>query len=461
MIPIKRGLDLPVNGSPVQEVDTSSGVRRVAVVGDDYVGMKPALEVSVGDAVRLGSRLFSDRKSPGVVYTSPAGGTVVEINRGPKRVFQSLVIETSADGAEGAEEFESVGESGIEGLSPERLRETLVGSGMWTAFRQRPFSIVPPVDSSPDAVFVTAIDTNPLAADPAVVLEAQAAEFVLGLRVLRQLGEMPLYLVTAPDAEIPGTGVAGVIHKTFAGPHPAGLPGTHMHFLGPVGESRVGWHVGYQDVVAIGKLLTTGRLDCQRVVSLCGPGAIRPRLIRTRLGASLEELAEGEIAAGSVRVISGSVLSGRTAVGAEGYLGRYHSQISFLPEPTEREFLGWQRPGGDKFSVTRAFVGSARFAIQSVLGIRPAVEGFRFDTSLNGSDRAMVPVGNYERVMPLDMIPTYLLRALIVGDTEQAKALGALELDEEDLALCTYVCPGKYDFGTLLRQNLEQIRREG
>ncbi|MEE3365916.1 MAG: NADH:ubiquinone reductase (Na(+)-transporting) subunit A, partial [Planctomycetota bacterium] len=196
-------------------------------------------------------------------------------------------------------------------------------------------------------------------------------------------------------------------------------------------------------------------------VSLCGPGAIRPRLIRTRLGASLEELAEGEIAAGSVRVISGSVLSGRTAVGAEGYLGRYHSQISFLPEPTEREFLGWQRPGGDKFSVTRAFVGSARFAIQSVLGIRPAVEGFRFDTSLNGSDRAMVPVGNYERVMPLDMIPTYLLRALIVGDTEQAKALGALELDEEDLALCTYVCPGKYDFGTLLRQNLEQIRREG
>ena len=461
MIPIKRGLDLPINGSPVQEVDASSGVRRVAVVGDDYVGMKPALEVAVGDAVRLGGRLFTDRKSPGVVYTSPAGGIVAEINRGEKRKFQSLVIETSVEEPETFEEFESVGESGIEGLTPERLRETLVGSGMWTAFRQRPFSIVPPVDSSPDAVFVTAIDTNPLAADPSVVLAAQAAEFVLGLRVLRQLGEMPLYLVSASDAEIPGTGVEGVIHKTFSGPHPAGLPGTHMHFLGPVGERHVGWHIGYQDVAAIGKLLSTGRLDCQRVVSLCGPGATRPRLVRTRLGASLEELAGGEITGESVRVISGSVLSGRTAVGVEAFLGRYHSQVSFLPEPTEREFLGWQKPGGDKFSVTRAFVGSARFAIQKLFGVRSPAEGFRFDTSLNGSDRAMVPVGSYERVMPLDMIPTYLLRALIVGDTEQAKSLGALELDEEDLALCTYVCPGKYDFGTLLRQNLDEIRREG
>ena len=461
MIPIKRGLDLPVNGAPVQKVDGSSAVRRVAVVGDDFVGMKPALEVSVGDSVRLGGRLFTDRKSPGIVYTSPAGGTVVEINRGEKRVFQSLVIETPADGSEEVEEFESIGESQIEELSPERLRGILVDSGLWTAFRQRPFSIVPPVDSLPDAMFVTAIDTNPLAADPAVILESQAAEFVLGLRGLRQLGEMPLHLVTAADAAIPGTEVKGVVHQTFSGPHPAGLPGTHMHFLDPVGERRVGWHIGYQDVVAIGTLLSTGRLDCQRIVSLCGPGASQPRLIRTRLGASVKELVSGEVAAENVRVISGSVLSGRTAVGPEAYLGRYHSQVSCLPEPTEREFLGWQRPGGDKFSVTRAFVGAARFAIQRFFGAATSADGFRFDTSLNGSDRAMVPVGSYERVMPLDVIPTYLLRALIVGDTEQAKALGALELDEEDLALCTYVCPGKYDFGTLLRRSLDEIRQEG
>ncbi|HCK53805.1 MAG TPA: NADH:ubiquinone reductase (Na(+)-transporting) subunit A, partial [Planctomycetaceae bacterium] len=305
MIPIKRGLDLPVNGAPVQKVDGSSAVRRVAVVGDDFVGMKPALEVSVGDSVRLGGRLFTDRKSPGIVYTSPAGGTVVEINRGEKRVFQSLVIETPAGGAEEVEEFESVGESQIEELSSERLRGILVDSGLWTAFRQRPFSIVPPVDSLPDAMFVTAIDTNPLAADPAVILESQAAEFVLGLRGLRQLGEMPLHLVTAADAAIPGTEVKGVVHQTFSGPHPAGLPGTHMHFLDPVGERRVGWHIGYQDVVAIGTLLSTGRLDCQRIVSLCGPGASQPRLVRTRLGASVKELVSGEVAAENVRVISG------------------------------------------------------------------------------------------------------------------------------------------------------------
>ena len=461
MIPIKRGLDLPISGAPIQEVTVALGSRHVAIVGDDYVGMKPALEVAVGDSVRLGQRLMGDRKNPGVVFTAPGGGTVVEINRGPKRVFESLVIELSAGEDEPLEEFEPVAESEIEAMSGARVRETLVASGMWTAFRQRPFSIVPAIDSEPTAIFVTAIDTNPLAADVAVVLATREADFVLGLRVLRRLVEKPLYLVTAPGSDVPGRDVPGVVHETFAGPHPAGLPGTHMHFLSPVNEQRVAWHIGYQDVAAIGSLLRTGRLDCQRVVALCGPAAKQPRLLRTRLGAGLAELVEGESEGESVRVISGSVLSGRTATGTQAYLGRFHDQVSLLPEAVEREWLGWQKPGLDKFSVTRAFVGSALFAVERLLGRSSPTDRYRFNTSQNGSDRAMVPIGSYERVMPLDMIPTYLLRALVVGDTEAARALGALELDEEDLALCTYVCPGKYDYGSLLRQNLEEIRHEG
>ena len=461
MIPIKRGLDLPISGVPVQEVSAAPGSRRVAIVGDDYIGMKPALEVAVGEVVRRGQRLLTDRKNPGVVFTAPGGGTVVEINRGPKRVFESLVIEVAGGEHEPVEEFEPVAESMIGEISAERVRDTLVSSGLWTAFRQRPFSIVPPVDSVPKAIFVTAIDTNPLAADVSVVLAAREADFVLGLRALRRLGEMPLYLVTAPGAEVAGRDEPGVIHETFAGPHPAGLPGTHMHFLCPVNEHRVAWHIGYQDVVAIGSLLRSGRLDCERVVALCGPAARQPRLLRTRLGAGLTELVEGESEGEAIRVISGSVLAGRSASASQAYLGRYHLQVSLLPEAVEREWLGWQKPGGDKFSVTRAFVGSALFAIDRLLGRSSPTSRYRFNTSLNGSDRAMVPIGSYERVMPLDVIPTFLLRALVVGDTEQARALGALELDEEDLALCTYVCPGKYDYGTLLRRNLEDIRHEG
>ena len=371
------------------------------------------------------------------------------------------MIETSAAENEPAEQFGAVAENEIEGLSAGDVRQKLVESGLWTAFRQRPFSIVPPVDSVPAAVFVTAIDTNPLAADPAVVLAGQQAEFVQGLRVLRQLDDATVYLVTAAGADVPGTSVPGVVHETFSGPHPAGLPGTHMHFLWPVNERRIAWHVGYQDVVSIGRLFASGTLDCDRVVALCGPSAGRPRLVKTRWGCSLDELVEGETGGEAVRVVSGSVLAGRSATETTAYLGRYHGQISLLPEAVEREWLGWQRPGRDKFSVTRAFLGSALFAFERMLGRRSPPERYRFNTSLNGGDRSMVPIGTYERVMPLDVIPTYLLRALVVGDTEQARLLGARELDEEDLALCTYVCPGKYDYGTLLRQNLDEIRREG
>ncbi len=461
MIPIKQGLDLPVPGAPVQEITTGPVTSRLAVVGDDYVGLKPSMEVAVGDVVRRGGRLFTDRRNPGVVLTAPASGTVIAINRGEKRVFQSLVIECCDANDDRAVEFPSVPESELESLGSQQIRETLVDSGLWPAFRQRPFGVVPAIDSVPASLFVTAIDTNPLAADPSVVLASCEEAFVQGLRVLVQLVDGPRHLVTGPTGSIPGTDLPGFTHQVFSGPHPAGLPGTHMHFLEPVDESRVAWHIGYQDVVAIGRLFVTGGLTSDRVVSLAGPAALRPRLVKTRWGASLEELLVGEADDREHRVISGSVLSGRHATGALGYLGRRHQQVSLLHEGRERVLLGWQRPGGDKFSVTRAFLGSALHTLEQWLGRSPRVDRYKFTTALEGSSRAMIPIGSYERVMPLDLLATHLLRALIVGDTERAKELGCLELGEEDLALCTYVCPGKYDYGNLLRENLEQIQREG
>ncbi|MEC7471993.1 MAG: Na(+)-translocating NADH-quinone reductase subunit A [Pseudomonadota bacterium] len=445
MINIKRGLDLPIAGAPAQRVEAGRPVRSVAVIGFDYPTMKPTMAVQVGDRVKLGQLLFSDKKSPGVNYTAPGAGVVSAVHRGEKRVLQSVVIDLDGD-----EEvtFASYSPAQLDGLSSEQVRENLQQSGLWTALRTRPFSKVPAIDATPASIFVTAIDTHPLAADPAVIIAEQAEAFEAGLKVLGNLAKV--FLCKAPNASLPGESLAKVQVESFNGPHPAGLAGTHIHFLDPVSASKSVWTIGYQDVIAVGKLFTSGRLSVERVVSLAGPVVEQPRLVRARLGANLDELTAGELQPGANRVVSGSVLGGRTAHGAFAYLGRYHQQVSCLREGKEREMLHYLRAGVEKHSILNIY-------ISKLMGGKK----FAFSTSTNGSPRAMVPVGNYEEVMPLDVLPTQLLRALIVGDTEVAQKLGCLELDEEDLALCTYVCAGKYEYGPILRDNLTRIEKEG
>ena len=445
MIKIKRGLDLPITGSPEQRIEDARAVRSVAVVGFDYHGMKPTMEVREGDRVKLGQVLFSDKKPPGVVFTAPAAGVVSAINRGDKRVLQSVVIEIDGDDAE---TFPAHDAKALDGLAPQQIREQLIGSGLWTALRTRPYSKTPAVDAEPSSIFVTAMDSNPLAADPAVIIKEHAADFENGLKVLARLAKV--WLCKADGVSLPGEGVSGVSTESFAGPHPAGLPGTHIHFLDPVNESKSVWQINYQDVIAFGVLFTQGRIWTDRYVALAGPQVEKPRLLKTRLGANLDELTAGELKAGNNRVISGSVFGGRAVRGPIAYLGRFHSQVSVLKEGNERQMLHYLRAGVNKHSVLNIFVSK----------LAPS-RLFNFDTSTNGSPRAMVPVGNYELVMPLDILPTQLLRYLVVGDTDMAQKLGALELDEEDLALCSYVCAGKYEYGPILRDNLTRIEKEG
>jgi len=314
--------------------------------------------------------------------------------------------------------------------------------------RTRPFSKVPAIDATPIAIFVSAMDTNPLAANPEVIINEQSEAFKQGLTILSRLTDGEVFVSKAPGANIPVE--SNVQVNEFAGKHPAGLVGTHMHFLKPVSSDKFAWSLGYQDVIAFGKLFTTGELDANRIISLAGPAAKNARLVRTVLGANTAELTAGEASEGELRVVSGSVLTGSNAQGVHSYLGRYDVQISLILEGREKEFIGYMYPGPNKFSVTRAYMSHL---FPSKL--------FNMTTTTNGSPRAMVPIGNYERVMPLDILPTLLLRDLAAGDTDSAQQLGALELDEEDLALCTFVCPGKTDYGVLLRDCLTTIEKEG
>ncbi len=445
MIKIKRGLDLPMTGTPTQRIEAAKPVHSVAVIGFDYNGMKPTMQVQEGDRVKLGQVLFSDKKTPGVNFTAPGAGVVKAINRGDRRVLQSVVIELEGDEHIA---FASYSADQLAGLAQEQVRENLQESGLWTAFRTRPYSKTPAVDTTPRSIFVTAMDTHPLAADPAVVIAEYAEDFSRGLTVLSRLAKV--FLCKADGVTLPGESQDNVHTETFAGPHPAGLPGTHIHYLDPVSATRTVWHIGYQDVIAIGKLFTTGQLWVERVIALAGPVTKKPRLLRTRLGANVGDLIRDELHAGQNRVISGSVLGGRTARGTCNFLGRYHTQLSCLAEGDERQMFHYLRAGVNKFSVLNIFI-SKLFSGKK----------FDFTTTTNGSERAMVPVGSYEKVMPLDILPTQLLRAILVGDTEVAQQLGCLELDEEDLALCTFACPGKYEYGPILRDNLTRIEQEG
>jgi Na+-transporting NADH:ubiquinone oxidoreductase subunit A len=425
MIKTKRGLDLPISGSPNQTIDNGPAIRQVALVGYDYPGLKPTMEVREGDKVKAGQLVFTDKKTPGVKYTAPASGTVAAINRGEKRIFESLVIDVEGDDAETFASY-AVGE--LRTLDRQKVVDNLVDSGQWTALRTRPYGKVPAIDSAPDAIFITAADTRPHCPDPSLFINEQADAYLAGIDVMSQLTTGKVFVCGNGGSTLPVSDNPRAQHEDFTGPHPAGNAGTHIHFLYPVHTNRSVWTVGYQEVIAIGHLFLSGKPFFDRVVSLAGPEVKNPRLLRTRMGASTEELTAGELNEGNNRVVSGSVLDGRKAKSATAFLGRLHNQIAVLHEGTERELLEFVMPGLDKFSLT--------------------------------SERSIIPLGTYEEVMPLDILPTQLLRALVVSDFDACIELGALELDEEDLALCTFACPGKYDYGPYLRQMLTRIEQE-
>lgn len=447
MINIKKGLRLPISGEPRAEIDDGASIRSIAVLGNDYPGMKPTMEVAPGDTVKKGQILFSDKKTDGVIYTAPQAGTITDVHRGAKRALLAVEIECGA-----GEEitFEKYDSAALAQLDRQVVVDQLINSGVWTALRTRPFARVPDPTTTPNSIFVTAMDTNPLGFDPLLVINDQAAEFSAGLDVLSTLSKTAVHVCHEAGKFLP-TGQAGtIVAHEFAGIHPAGLAGTHIHFIDPVNTTKTVWYLNYQDTIAIGHLFLTGQIKTDRVISLAGPGVSDPRLVRVPQGANLTELTAGQLVEGEQRVISGSVLAGHAARGPEAFLGRYDLQVSVIPEDTERRLFGYLAPGANKHSVFPAF-------LSKWLGEKNVT----FTTTSNGSARGMVPIGTYDDVIPMDILATPLMRALLVNDLDNAIGLGCLELAEEDIALCTYACPGKYEFGPVLRDVLDQIQKEG
>ncbi|MEM7520566.1 MAG: Na(+)-translocating NADH-quinone reductase subunit A [Pseudomonadota bacterium] len=442
---LRKGLDVPILGTPRQAIDTGTRVTACAINGEDFVGLKPRIVVAEGDTVGPGSPILYDKDLPEAQVVSPVSGRIKSINRGARRKLISVEIQVQDDAAEPVN-FSDIGGDSTRAA----LVEKLCAAGLWPAFRTRPYSKVPALDAEPIAIYVTAMDTEPLAADPTLAINEEPEAFAKGMAAITLLTEGKTYLCQADGDPLPGDDLDGVEAVTFSGPHPAGLAGTHMHFLESPTAERFVWTIGYQHVLMIGRLLMTGHYDASCVISLAGPMCKNPRLIRTVSGASMVDLAQDDMPAdASVRMISGSVLSGRMGQNADAYLGFYARQVTLIEEDHKQIPLGWIRPMISKY------------AVQPVLGSAMAKREFPLTSNLNGGRRAMVPLGTFENLMPQDFLPTQLLRALLVMDTDQAQLLGALELDEEDLGLCGFACPAKYEYGLALRDSLTKIEKEG
>lgn len=441
---LRKGLKLPISGAPDPAIASAPPVNRVAVLGDDYVGLKPRIAVAEGDQVSAGTAIFADKDTPDVKIVSPVAGRITAINRGARRKLISIEVQPSDDQS-AALDFSEVGDA----ADPEGLVSRLCAAGLWTAFRTRPYSKIPDPATRPTAIYIAAMDTEPLAADPMAAINAEADVFAAGVAAVALLSGGATYLCHESGLSLPGSDLSGVTAVGFSGPHPSGLAGTHMHFLEPPTASATMWTIGYQDVLFIGRLLKTGRLDMSCNIALTGPACAKPRVVQTVSGASLSDLFADEKPNVPVRMISGSVLSGRAGEGASAYLGRYARQATLIEEDDKQIPMGWIRPMASKF------------AVQPVLGSAFTKKLYDLTSNLNGGRRAMVPLGTFEELMPQDFLPTQLLRALLVMDTDQAQALGALELDEEDLGLVGFACPAKYEYGMALRDCLTKIEKEG
>ncbi len=447
VINIKRGLDIKMSGRAEKIFVQATRAKTCAIKPPDWHGLTPKIIPKLCDPVRVGTPIFYDKYHPEIKFTSPVSGILSEIRRGARRRIIEVVLED--DGKVSAEKFTQADPSD---LSREEVIKNLLDSGLWPAIRRRPYSVIAQPDKPPKSIFISGFDTAPLAPDYDFILKDAEDEFQWGVNALRRLTDGKVHL--SLDGRYPSvktlTNLTGVEIHRFKGPHPAGNVGVQINKLDPINKGEVVWVVKPQDVVAIGRLFNTGKYDPSVIIALTGSRVKKPQYYKTIRGTHMGSILEDQLMEGENRVISGNVLNGQQISGTEGFLGFFDSQVTVIPEGNYYELFGWIKPGFRKFSMSSSFASSWLAPNRS----------HELDTNYHGGERAFVMTGQYEKVVPMDIYPQQLLKSILVNDIDKMEQLGIYEVDEEDLALCEFVCTSKTPVTRILREGLRSIRKE-
>jgi Na+-transporting NADH:ubiquinone oxidoreductase subunit A len=444
-VKLKRGLDIRIEGAAEKLIAGEVNPSRFGVKPVDFPGLIPKLNVKPGDTVNAGSPLFHNKIRPEILFTSPVSGTVLSVDRGERRKMLEVVVERSGN------EYIDFGKSDPSSLSGDEIKERLLISGLWPAIRQRPYHVVARPDTVPKSIFISGFDTAPLAPDYNFIMDNSSAQlFQAGIAAVSKLtnGKVNLVLNGRGESSSILTNASGVEISFVSGPHPAGNPGVQIHHLDPINKGDIVWIINLQDIVAIGRLFAEGIYKPERIVALTGSEVINPQYYKMLSGASVTSLVKGNVKEGSLRYISGNVLTG-TSISKDGFLGYYDSQVTVIPEGDYYEFFGWASPGKNKFSFSHTFLSSL-FPKKS----------YKLDTNLHGGERAFVMTGQYEKVVPMDIYPMQLFKAILAGDIDNMENLGIYEVAEEDFALCEYICPSKIEIQSIIRNGLDLMIKE-
>ncbi|MFH0841102.1 MAG: Na(+)-translocating NADH-quinone reductase subunit A [Bacteroidota bacterium] len=441
-IRLKKGLNIPIKGAAEKTLAGELNPVRYGVKPVDFPGLIPKLEVKPGDRVKAGTTLFHDKMRPEIKFASPVSGTVLSVERGDRRKILEIIVERSGD------DHIDFGKADTEALSREKIKELLLASGLWPAVRQRPYNIVAKPADVPKSIFVSGFDTAPLAPDYEFIMKnSPVLLFNTGIRAVSKLTDGKVNMVlNGPGSSLNGT--PGVEISYISGPHPAGNTGVHIHHIDPVNKGEVVWYINLQDVITIGRLFAEGIYKPETIVALAGSEVLHPQYYKALSGCSIAPMVKNNVKAGNLRYISGNVLTG-TKIPSDGFLGYYDSQVTVIPEGDYYEFFGWAAPGANKYSFYKTFMSS----------LLPGKD-YRLDTNFHGGERAFVLTGNYEKVVPMDIYPMQLLKAMLAGDIDLMENLGVYEVAEEDLALCEFICPSKTEIQSIVRNGLDLMMKE-
>jgi len=443
VIKLRKGLDIRLKGSAETVLETLPVPATVALKPTDFPGLTPKLSVKPGNEVKAGDALFYDKYHPEVVFTAPLGGKVISVNRGERRRVLEVVIET--DTGAGSVEFKKANPNE---LSAEEVKEQLLKSGLWPFIKRRPYGIVASPQEKPKSIFISTFDTAPLAPDYNFIMEGQLGTFQMGIDALAKLTEGKVFLGVSGKSVF--TNIKNAEIRQFSGPHPAGNVGVQIHHISPVNKGEVVWTINPQDVLFVGRLFETGKVDFTKVFALAGSEVEKPKYLQTLLGAPVSSVTDGRLKKVNYkqRIISGNVLTGKR-VKPMNYLNFYDSLVSVIPEGDDYELLGWATPGVDKFSASKTFLS----------GLFPQKE-YELNANLHGGERAFVLSGQYEKVVPMDILPVFLLKACLANDIDKMEQLGIYEVIEEDFALCEYVCTSKIKVQDILRSGINTMIKE-